>query len=67
MSCNHVWRDTVMPTAKVSKAELLASVTNAGTVGWWLKAGEREFSQELVLAGKLKPCLQCNGAAVLVT
>ena len=60
---NHIWRDTVMPTPKPSKEELLVSIKNSGEKGFWLKDKEVDFGEELAKEGKIKLC--CNGNAAI--
>ena len=58
---NHVWRDTVLPTPKTSKEELLTSILKCGKTGFWLKGREITFGKELEREGKVELC--CNGEA----
>jgi len=59
--CNHVWRDTVMPTPKTNDSELLASIKNTNGKGWWLKGREFNIAHKLVSMGKIKYCKNCTG------
>lgn len=61
---NHVWRDTVMPTPKDSKEELLISIKNCGAKGFWLKGKEIAFGKELEKEGKVQLC--CDGKAATI-
>jgi hypothetical protein len=60
MSCNHVWRDTPLPTAKQSKTELLSSIIDSGNSGWWLHVGEEAFAEELLGEGLIRFCPDCG-------
>lgn len=66
-SCNHVWRDTVMPTPKKNKNELLSSVRKAGIAGWWLKGDEFNHALPLIENNEIKYCKNCEyGKAVII-
>lgn len=58
---NHIWRDTIMPIPKESKAELLVSIKNSGKKGFWLKGKEINFGKELEADKLVKLC--CGGKA----
>ena len=60
MGCNHVWRDTPLPTAKDSKDTLLASIVDSGPSGWWLHEKEFDFAQQLFDDGSIFYCDECG-------
>lgn len=62
---NHVWRDTIMPTPKESKEELLISIKDSGKKGFWLKGREIGFGKELATEGLVKLCCDGNAAIAL--
>ena len=64
-NCNHVWRDTPLPTPKKTKDDLYSSAKNVGTAGWWLNKIENDFALELVAEGKAAYCEICNRKAIL--
>jgi len=60
MSCNHVWRDTLLPRAKKSKNDLLNSIIDSGSSGWWLRGEEFIFAHQLFNEGLIKYCENCG-------
>jgi len=60
MECNHVWRDTPLPTPKGSKADLLASIVSSGSSGWWLHGEEFSIALHLIDEGLIRYCDKCG-------
>ena len=58
--CNHVWRNTPLPTPKCSTEELLSAITESCIHGWWLKEEEVPFAKELASKGLIRFCVQCG-------
>lgn len=66
--CNHVWRDTALPAPKKNKEDLLVSVKNADSKGWWLKGDEFTHALPLIESNEIKYCKSCEGnKAVIIT
>ena len=60
MICNHVHRDTPLPTPKQTVEELFESVKNAGIHGWWLHGIEYDLATELLDKGLVRLCEGCQ-------